>query len=94
MNPQQEPSTPANHPARLSFLGMKAGGLAGTTLGSGLATWYLLLGQPPAKIDVGPNFWYCFYLLTNLIGLALLGAIVGLCVGLCLGAVLDVARER
>jgi hypothetical protein len=73
---------------------MKMGWLAGSGLGSALATWDLLLHQPRAKIEVGLTPEYCLYFTTGIVAVALFGGVMGLGVGLFVATFLEVNKKR
>ena len=77
---------------------MKIGWLAGTGLGSAMATWELLLHRLTAKIDratidVGLTPEYCLYFTACIIAAALFGGVIGLGVGLFVGTFLEVNKR-
>jgi hypothetical protein len=94
MNITPQKPTPAKQRLRWTSLGIKVGWVSGTALGSGLATWPLLLEMPHEHLPLWAIASYCLYPLMNILGWAVFGGFVGFQVGLVLGALLDFARKR
>jgi hypothetical protein len=84
----------ADQPGRSTFFTIKVGWLAGSGLGSGLATWHLL--DHLEAVKRGERFGYYAWdsLTTEMIALVVVFGIFGIGAGLVVGAVFDVLRKR
>jgi hypothetical protein len=76
------------------FFGVKTGMLAGAGVGLALVIWFLVVNNPPTKVDTGSVRTYGPYLLINAAGWSAIGAALGCSVGAAFGAIAGMFKRR
>jgi hypothetical protein len=76
------------------LFGIKSGVLAGVGVALALVVWFLVINEPPAKVDTTSIRAYGSYLLVNAVGWAVIGGTLGCFVGASLGAIAGMVKWR